>query len=290
MSHTIIYAKNFLRTSRGIIPMVLIGNSNCTEFHNGREVQARSWCPLEDQMIEMTEAELIPLVYTEYTSSQIFVFHGKWIGADEYPQWMLNGIKAAGTLEQYQLTNDHLSISCAVTIWEQNSFRRECIASCHTTHEIEEWLDLARDFVSHLGSDEHADIEMDFGLRSELHPAAIADCPVIMKRRNGYISGYKPGKEISCTTDIGEAIVFDNIADARNKLGYPWSDLHFVKIDGKTRKPPEKIYGIYIENGPYGESWVQKKNEADSIFPIPQKLFNFVFQQNAPPINTFSKN
>ena len=31
MSYTIIYGRQFVKTTRGIIPMLLIGSNNCTE-------------------------------------------------------------------------------------------------------------------------------------------------------------------------------------------------------------------------------------------------------------------
>ena len=41
MSYTIMYGKQFLKTSRGIIPLALHGDNNVTEYVRGREVRER---------------------------------------------------------------------------------------------------------------------------------------------------------------------------------------------------------------------------------------------------------
>ena len=43
MSYTIMYDKQFLKTSRGIIPLALYGDNNVTERINGHERRDRHW-------------------------------------------------------------------------------------------------------------------------------------------------------------------------------------------------------------------------------------------------------
>ena len=43
MSYTIMYGKQFLKTSRGIIPLALHGDNNVTEYVRGWEVRERHW-------------------------------------------------------------------------------------------------------------------------------------------------------------------------------------------------------------------------------------------------------
>lgn len=42
MSYSIIYGRQFVKTTKGIIPMILSGSNNCTEFIQGREVLERN--------------------------------------------------------------------------------------------------------------------------------------------------------------------------------------------------------------------------------------------------------
>ena len=46
MSYSIIYGRQFVKTTKGIIPMILSGSNNCTEFIQGREVLERNWYPM----------------------------------------------------------------------------------------------------------------------------------------------------------------------------------------------------------------------------------------------------
>ena len=43
MSYTIMYDRQFLKTSRGIIPLALYGDNNVTERVNGHERRERHW-------------------------------------------------------------------------------------------------------------------------------------------------------------------------------------------------------------------------------------------------------
>lgn len=62
MSYRIYYRSQFVKTSRGFIPMVESGSSNCTQYnHNGREVRERDWHDIRllDGVDFYTEDELL---------------------------------------------------------------------------------------------------------------------------------------------------------------------------------------------------------------------------------------
>lgn len=57
MSYTIMYGKQFIKTSRGIIPLALHGDNNVTEYVRGREVRERHWSVYSNDKIEFTPDE-----------------------------------------------------------------------------------------------------------------------------------------------------------------------------------------------------------------------------------------
>ena len=63
MSYSIIYGRQFVKTTKGIIPMILSGSNNCTEFIQGREVLERNWYPMtlsnKDKRIAIPAEELL---------------------------------------------------------------------------------------------------------------------------------------------------------------------------------------------------------------------------------------
>ena len=59
MSYTIMYGKQFLKTSRGIIPLALHGDNNVTEYVRGREVRERHWSVYANDKIEFTPDEYL---------------------------------------------------------------------------------------------------------------------------------------------------------------------------------------------------------------------------------------
>lgn len=64
MSYTIMYGKQFLKTSRGIIPLALHGDNNVTEYVRGREVRERHWSVYSNNKIEFTPDEYLDYLNT----------------------------------------------------------------------------------------------------------------------------------------------------------------------------------------------------------------------------------
>lgn len=242
MSIEICYAKNFIRTSRGIIPEVLMGSSNCTMYYGRKEILERNWFPLEERMIEKTPEEILAIVDEEMTNmstrpyAEMFKFAGKFVGYGKdcvsYRKWMENGIKAAHTLEEYGKT-----VWCAVDVYEQNSlnFNRSLETYCKTTKELEDWLDKATAFKTGL-IDNKVYTRIDFGTIKGIPVKSGINGQVIAKLNNGYVYDYKTGKSASSSPNISEAIVFDSVEDAMGKLGTRWTGLKFIKAENKNKK------------------------------------------------------
>lgn len=262
MSHEILYSRAFVKTSHGIIPMVQIGSSNCTEYHNGREVLERYWDVFNDQLVGLSEYELMPVLYSMYsnTSSGYFLSHGKWI--TNIPTWFKSGIRTAGTLEQYALTNPHISLKCWIDVrergvdyrgYELNTHKEIFPTYCHSTTDLDSWLDKALQYMSEQHPDNiSAHMRFDFGKWESVKAAAIQNKPVIVKCKSGYITRYETNRSLSFSHDISKAVVFDDPEDAILKIGNCWDGLSFVKAGSKIEKP----YAVFVESGNYCGSWV----------------------------------
>lgn len=107
MSHEIVYAREFMKTSDSrIIPLVLSGSNNCWEPTYGKHWRrCRSWFPLliksgENPAIEPEKlmervSSCIPSTYQQH-----FVRNGKWVDDAAFVRFFENGIKKAKTLEE----------------------------------------------------------------------------------------------------------------------------------------------------------------------------------------------
>ena len=84
MSYTIMYGKQFLKTSRSIIPLALLGDNNVTEYVRGREVRERHWSVYANDKIEFAPDEYLAYLNTfcgkEY--QEHFYTNGKFVKAN----------------------------------------------------------------------------------------------------------------------------------------------------------------------------------------------------------------
>ena len=146
MSYTIMYDRQFLKTSRGIIPLALYGDNNVTERVNGHERRERHWGVYANGKTEFTPDEYMSLIQSWCGSEfqEHFVFHGKWVDDNGIVAWAKNGIKNALTIEEIRKIVPVQSITCYISVWGKDySHRNEDWRYCNTTEQLEQWLDMA---------------------------------------------------------------------------------------------------------------------------------------------------
>ena len=106
MSYSIIYGRQFVKTTKGIIPMILSGSNNCTEFIQGREVLERNWYPMtlsnKDKRIAIPAEELLERARAISTGDgadyEFAKQGGKWLYCKDVLKWVESGIRNAMTL------------------------------------------------------------------------------------------------------------------------------------------------------------------------------------------------
>ena len=148
MSYTIMYDRQFIKTSRSIIPLVLCGENNVTEFSiYGREVRERKWDTFGGDQTEFTPKEYLDFVQGYCTGGDYqahFQKDGKFVDDAGFLRWAKKGIETAMTLEEIIALNPLQKLKCTIFCklpdplsWEHES------QFCTTTSALEEWLDAA---------------------------------------------------------------------------------------------------------------------------------------------------
>ena len=247
MSYDIIYDKRFIRTTRGVIPMVLIGSSNCYETKvDGRgrsiEVRERYWSVINDIMLESAAGQEDWLKkLSEHTDAELFKEKGNWITGQNIRKWFNNCVKAASSLEDYLKWNPTQSFVCQV-IWYENrkayASTSEFMRYCHNTQELEEWIDQAKQLREAMLKDmPAADVYLKIGFDNNepLCRVPLTGGPVIAKHgKNAYVSAYETKKSRTYTDDPSKAHVFKDINEAVCELGITpnaggeWNRMTFV--------------------------------------------------------------
>lgn len=160
MSYDIVYNRQFIKTSRGVIPLVLIGSNNVTETRTtGRERRAREWTPFWQKpgTIELDPTAIIEKVKSVFPSQyqQHFMYHSTWIDDAGLLRFFQRGIKEALTLEELKdraIFPSSVSLYGYVSLWDKStdSFHHQIkeYAWPETTEQLEKWLDTACAYVA----------------------------------------------------------------------------------------------------------------------------------------------
>lgn len=230
MSYTIVYDRCFVKTSRGIIPMMLAGSNNCTMLHFGKEILERQWfCPRQE-LIEKSAEEILERaseLYSDCKTDQVWKSAGKWVSSRQVRTWYANGVKNACGLEDIALRNPAFSVHCILFRWNRDGSTEEKMQRwCQTTDKLESWLDEAQ---AEVANGKGWEIQIGF---DTLKPLVKPESPnkkwtgsVVLRskgRRPNYVSALKENDryaEVSWTSDIDEAIKFSGTDEVFQKAG-----------------------------------------------------------------------
>lgn len=265
MGYTIMYGKQFIRTTRGIIPLVLAGSSNVWETgRSGRDRRARDWSIFATKFMELPESELITAFREHFDDDcpEVFKMSGKWVDCKGALRFALNGVKEAKTIEEIIKVHPRQSLRCHVSVWPKDggwSKEKLPVFNITTTSELEEWLDSAR-----------AQAEVD-GITAESIFYCISfsgseplrfptktsvSGKVIIKTKAGYVSKIEEPSKVWFTQNIREAMVFENTVSASDVLqetGYNRS-IQFIKAEIAANRN----YVIIVESGSRAGFYVKK--------------------------------
>lgn len=151
MSYDLIFKRQFIKTTLGIIPTVLIGCNNLTEeTDSGHDRIVRDWNLLYPTSEVLPANKLIEKVKAKFASrnEEHFKFNGKWIDTVALIKFYENGIKGAMTLEEMQRLSyspEEVDVFCKVSISIKGIYGRrdELSERIGSTQALDWWLERA---------------------------------------------------------------------------------------------------------------------------------------------------
>lgn len=257
MSYTICYGRQFIKTSRGIIPLFLAGSNNCTMFYEGREIRERDWtvmCGIN--LIELPGDELLAGMNEQYKDdrSEYFKFNGKFVYRAGAIKFVENGIKNAKTVEEILSALPHQLVRCYVSEYTKSPSLNQTIlqdAFVNTTSELENWLDTAKAYVAAADPTDITYIVIKFSGVEPLWIEKTHKDPtgsVLAAVKTGqYVTEFT---ETSLTTskDITKAMVFASIEAAKQQLPSRPRPYRYIKASAKERAA-KKNFVLKVTDG-----------------------------------------
>lgn len=297
MSYEILYDRKFIRTTRGIIPMILSGSNNCTEFawskgghsYERRERHWWAYIPRGMEVADHPESHYLTEISrladpNSGEPHEMFMNKGKWLMSNQWRKWFENGCKAALTIEEYLKQNRSQSFYCAITTYpKKGSYSPADVANVcvHTTAELETWIDEANQKVRKLKEEYAPDggtalIEMSFSINEPLTATPALIKGAVMAKHNAcFVKEYITGKSLTFTANPTEAVVFDSVEDAKEKLGYHWQNIRFVKAESQMK---ERSFVLKFMHGNMQGRYLQRKTNG--------RLYSTSFLEDAKKFET----
>lgn len=258
MSYEIVYAKQFIKTNKYIIPMVLMGSNNCTMYYGGREIRERDWTPLSNNLVCKNEEELMKEIEKWLGSKyqEHFKYNGKWVDDKALIRFMKNGIKNALTIEEIKEQTGYSAI-CYLSIWEEHENKQELFETISKNVDFETWLEKAKQRIENKKDDEQ--IYYYIGWHTIKPLGAIKQTnitgQVIAKSRDLYIK--IEDNELYFVTKRQYATVFESIEQAKNIIKNTNDTYQIKYIKYNTPNQKEKNFVIQYK-GMYGVAYMRK--------------------------------
>ena len=236
MSYSIIYGRQYIKTSRGIIPLILEGESNVSMFSGMREVRARdwqAWAKVKGR-IELREEEICSIAEARYggrtADEEVAVrLQGRtgFPNGESLRRYLVHGIKYAMPIESIVEILPRQALFGWIGYEACGSYKAELSTDdIRTTPELEDWIDAATCRIAELEAhDTHADIHLIFKGHTPLNIESVGRSrtifgPVYAKLHHCYVTAYSNTSVSTQKHAVGmqNAIRFDSVADAESKL------------------------------------------------------------------------
>lgn len=238
MSYEIVYDRQFIRTPLGIVPLVLVGSNNCTEFTaRGRERRVRNWGVFFNEPV-FSEEDLLRRTESCCGNSyqEHFKRNAKWVDDEGFRRFMRNGIASALTLEEIRAFKPNLTLHCYLDVWGKRDLdhKRELRTWVRTSEELVAWIEQARKRLSERTESEELYIGMSFPENEPLKLGTNRQIQGRVVARKGayYIGAIDEFGSVTQTKDPAAAMIFDSTEDAMSKLPY-WirPSVRFIKAE-----------------------------------------------------------
>lgn len=278
MGYEIVYDRTFIKTTRGIIPMILHGSNNVTEMIRGKEVLQRYWSCYNDALVEFPENKLHQSLVELFGDTlkdnryELFKWHSKWLYGNQLESWFQAGVRSAATIEEIQKENYGASICLQVMGVKPHEFNSvlHSFQLMQTTEELEQALDESRALVERERKEgRDAYLHLFFLGRKPLRKPKRTKInePCLIKCEYGYFGEYDVKYGFTYYLDPQKAHIFTNEEEATGVIG-KW--LHQRRTPYRVVKAStvlkEKPYVLYVESGFYAGLFVQKRTSTRIYF------------------------
>lgn len=269
MGYFISYDRKFIRTHRGIVPIVLGGSSNVYDVvfdsrNRRREVRQRTWFLLRDDLLELPKDKFMERVNKLYVpeDKELWKNNGAWLDGTQARRWFACGVKDAAWLEDILAVNPGVGFTARLRSWSERGEGSLLLHKyIHTSDELEDWIDEARAEASKYPQGKYA-YDMGFDIDRPLKaakPVPRTGSVVLRNRRKMYVSGYdKDMNCVYCTADPSEAKQYGSVMEACKELGdnIRRLEISFVPVTPKLLTP--RRYALVITEGTYKGQYVLK--------------------------------
>lgn len=288
MSYEIIYGRQFVRTTRGIIPLMLIGPSNMTEG-SGRHIRRiRGWKNLMGLTDEHNEESLFAVLTagleTKVEDCRVAKIYSHWANPDRVRQFTKRAIRDAHSIEAIRETNPTQRLECCVRLYNRQRpvlQTEELKAEVTSTQELENWIDKARALYE-ANNGELVRICINFHGDERLRACITLDkdVPVVAKYMLHYLYSYTDCT-FAVSNDRQRAIVFANLEEAKTKLPKIFFDKG-GKIVGAAKALKPRPFVIRVTGGSRSGLYVYGVTSLRvDFFKIPQNARRFATESEA---------
>ena len=155
MSIEIIDQRLFLQTPNYIVPMILHGSNNCTEYVRGREVREKYWSVyFSGTLITREEFKsTIEIFFPEDVAPDIaFKYNGKLVCTNQLQNWFKTGAKNVTSIEKVLACNPWTKLKASLSLYCEDGTMEEelCDNNIKTTDQLDDWLLKASIFRTNL--------------------------------------------------------------------------------------------------------------------------------------------
>lgn len=240
MSYYQIFDRRFIKTTRGIIPMVLVGDSSLRDKHGA---MVKHWSVYNQELIELTPDQMAQKVRKYYEGEpdmEVLKFRSQWLPRSKMEKWFAQGCKDARTVEEYLLCNcNQRSVKCGVVVFPKKGClsRTLDLAFCKTTAELERWMDGAREMIAEYRKTEPESecfMEIGFSKPTALNLPRAGCTSVVARIKDSYVTKIgEKRKSIHCSPYRSDAKVFDSVEQAVEELG-DWMEMLSIRFVAAT--------------------------------------------------------
>lgn len=276
MSVTIVYDRQFVRSSEGITPCWLAGDNRTWTDSSRHAKRVRSWSVFHN-VLGVSEDELFQIAYKFLGTSQHWRdSRGRDVNDNGYLRWIVSGCKQALSVEEILQINRLRSLSCCVSYWDRDFNNiRKCVEYISSTEDFDRWIGKAKELIAAAGLLGHDAFPIiDFGLEKLSHPSRSSAKNVLLKR-GGYYLIEICSSGSSWTTDVRDAMVFSS--DKAGELISTYSSLSNASlVDAECQNKPYNSVirfrdgikaGMYVQQRVRGHIYLTGSCESAKHYP-----------------------